>query len=234
MSVTALGHRHRRPHSPAGGRRSIWWRGHSHGTTRRATMPDMADDFIRFLGVSVVVIVTPGQDTALTIRNTLLGHRGCGICHRARRRDGAGGLGARHGCGDRGPACGLRAGLCRPQARRRRVPGDPGRQGAVWCASPGWTPTSVDRGRSARRVTPPCLLCADTHLAHGLRHRGRQGRRRPPPAAGSPCPGWPDGRRPAGAGGTGGNRAPLGGSCEVLPRAPPSCGHHSYVLAWVE
>jgi threonine/homoserine/homoserine lactone efflux protein len=42
-------------------------------------MPDMADDFIRFLGVSVVVIVTPGQDTALTIRNTLLGHRGCGI-----------------------------------------------------------------------------------------------------------------------------------------------------------
>jgi hypothetical protein len=28
-----------------------------------------------FLGVSVLVIVTPGQDTALTIRNTLLGGR---------------------------------------------------------------------------------------------------------------------------------------------------------------
>jgi threonine/homoserine/homoserine lactone efflux protein len=32
-----------------------------------------------FLGVSAVVIVTPGQDTALTIRNTLLGGRGGGI-----------------------------------------------------------------------------------------------------------------------------------------------------------
>jgi threonine/homoserine/homoserine lactone efflux protein len=32
-----------------------------------------------FLGVSAVVIVTPGQDTALTIRNTLLGGRSCGI-----------------------------------------------------------------------------------------------------------------------------------------------------------
>ena len=32
-----------------------------------------------FLGVSAVVIVTPGQDTALTIRNTLLGGRGDGV-----------------------------------------------------------------------------------------------------------------------------------------------------------
>ncbi len=32
-----------------------------------------------FLGVSAVVIVTPGQDTALTIRNTLLGGRAGGI-----------------------------------------------------------------------------------------------------------------------------------------------------------
>jgi len=32
-----------------------------------------------FLGVSAVVIVTPGQDTALTIRNTLLGGRGGGV-----------------------------------------------------------------------------------------------------------------------------------------------------------
>ncbi len=32
-----------------------------------------------FLGVSVLVIVTPGQDTALTIRNTLLGGRAAGV-----------------------------------------------------------------------------------------------------------------------------------------------------------
>jgi threonine/homoserine/homoserine lactone efflux protein len=33
-----------------------------------------------FLAVAAVVIVTPGQDTALTIRNTLLGRRRGGIC----------------------------------------------------------------------------------------------------------------------------------------------------------
>jgi RhtB (resistance to homoserine/threonine) family protein len=32
-----------------------------------------------FVAVSVLVIVTPGQDTALTIRNTLVGHRGGGV-----------------------------------------------------------------------------------------------------------------------------------------------------------
>jgi threonine/homoserine/homoserine lactone efflux protein len=32
-----------------------------------------------FLGISAVVIMTPGQDTALTIRNTLLGGRPAGI-----------------------------------------------------------------------------------------------------------------------------------------------------------
>jgi threonine/homoserine/homoserine lactone efflux protein len=35
--------------------------------------------FLAFLGVSIVVIVTPGQDTALTIRNTLLGGRRNGL-----------------------------------------------------------------------------------------------------------------------------------------------------------
>jgi threonine/homoserine/homoserine lactone efflux protein len=35
--------------------------------------------FIAFLGVSLLVIVTPGQDTALTIRNTLLGGRRGGV-----------------------------------------------------------------------------------------------------------------------------------------------------------
>jgi threonine/homoserine/homoserine lactone efflux protein len=32
-----------------------------------------------FLGISLLVIVTPGQDTALTIRNSLLGNRRAGI-----------------------------------------------------------------------------------------------------------------------------------------------------------
>ena len=34
--------------------------------------------YLAFLGVSLVVICTPGQDTALTIRNTLLGGRSTG------------------------------------------------------------------------------------------------------------------------------------------------------------
>jgi threonine/homoserine/homoserine lactone efflux protein len=36
-------------------------------------------DFVAFLGVSALVIVTPGQDTVLTIRNTLLGGRRGGV-----------------------------------------------------------------------------------------------------------------------------------------------------------
>jgi threonine/homoserine/homoserine lactone efflux protein len=36
-------------------------------------------DLAAFLGISILVIVTPGQDTALTIRNTLLGGRGGGV-----------------------------------------------------------------------------------------------------------------------------------------------------------
>jgi threonine/homoserine/homoserine lactone efflux protein len=35
--------------------------------------------FLAFLGISAVVIMTPGQDTALTIRNTLLGGRPAGV-----------------------------------------------------------------------------------------------------------------------------------------------------------
>jgi threonine/homoserine/homoserine lactone efflux protein len=35
---------------------------------------------LAFLSVSALVIVTPGQDTALTIRNTLLGGRAAGLC----------------------------------------------------------------------------------------------------------------------------------------------------------
>jgi threonine/homoserine/homoserine lactone efflux protein len=36
-------------------------------------------ELVAFLGVAVLVIVTPGPDTALTIRNTLLGGRQAGI-----------------------------------------------------------------------------------------------------------------------------------------------------------
>lgn len=36
-------------------------------------------ELIAFLGVSALVIVTPGQDTALTIRNTLAGGRRAGV-----------------------------------------------------------------------------------------------------------------------------------------------------------
>jgi len=36
-------------------------------------------ELIAFIGVAIVVIVTPGQDTALTIRNTLAGGRSAGV-----------------------------------------------------------------------------------------------------------------------------------------------------------
>jgi threonine/homoserine/homoserine lactone efflux protein len=39
----------------------------------------MDAQLLAFLGISAVVIVTPGQDTALTIRNTLLGGRAAGV-----------------------------------------------------------------------------------------------------------------------------------------------------------
>src|ERR687892_2015699 len=37
------------------------------------------DHLVEFLAVSIIVIVTPGPDTALTIRNTLLGDRRAGV-----------------------------------------------------------------------------------------------------------------------------------------------------------
>lgn len=39
----------------------------------------MVTSFLAFVGVALVVIITPGPDTALTIRNTLLGGRGGGV-----------------------------------------------------------------------------------------------------------------------------------------------------------
>jgi threonine/homoserine/homoserine lactone efflux protein len=39
----------------------------------------VSGQLVAFVGVSLVVIATPGPDTALTIRNTLLGGRRCGV-----------------------------------------------------------------------------------------------------------------------------------------------------------
>src|SRR5438034_10766503 len=39
----------------------------------------MEGSFAAFLAISAIVIITPGQDTALTIRNTLLGGRMAGV-----------------------------------------------------------------------------------------------------------------------------------------------------------
>jgi len=39
----------------------------------------MTNSFLAFLGISILVIATPGPDTALTIRNTLLGGRRGGV-----------------------------------------------------------------------------------------------------------------------------------------------------------
>jgi len=39
----------------------------------------MLDSLLAFVAVSAIVICTPGQDTALTIRNTLTGGRGSGV-----------------------------------------------------------------------------------------------------------------------------------------------------------
>jgi len=39
----------------------------------------MTDSFLAFLGISILVIVTPGPDTATTVRNALLGGRRAGV-----------------------------------------------------------------------------------------------------------------------------------------------------------
>src|SRR5260221_3330487 len=39
----------------------------------------VTESFLAFLGISILVIVTPGPDTAMTIRNALLGGRAGGI-----------------------------------------------------------------------------------------------------------------------------------------------------------
>ena len=77
---------------------------------------------LAFLGISLVVIMTPGQDTALTIRNTLVGGRrnglrtALGVVLRPAR------LGARRQHRARRPAGRVRARVRRDHARRRRLP----------------------------------------------------------------------------------------------------------------
>ena len=44
--------------------------------------------YLAFLGLSLLVICTPGQDTALTIRNTLLGGRRAGMVRSSLADDG--------------------------------------------------------------------------------------------------------------------------------------------------
>ncbi len=48
-------------------------------SSARGTLGGEVTELAAFLGVAVVVIVTPGPDTALTIRNTLLGGRRSGV-----------------------------------------------------------------------------------------------------------------------------------------------------------
>ena len=73
-----------------------------------------------FLGIAILVIVTPGQDTALMIRNSLLGGRRAGVATAARNRVRAGVLDDRGEHRPGGAARGLGAGV-------RRDSGSPAR-----------------------------------------------------------------------------------------------------------
>src|SRR2546423_5385204 len=62
--------------------RAIVVRAYAHGQPLKRALCEtgaVIAHFLAFLGVSAVVIVTPGQDTALTIRNTLVGGRRDGV-----------------------------------------------------------------------------------------------------------------------------------------------------------
>jgi threonine/homoserine/homoserine lactone efflux protein len=63
----------------------------------------MDSSFAAFLGISAVVIMTPGQDTALTIRNTLLSRPDGRNSNRCRRRTGSSDLDTRRESWPDGP-----------------------------------------------------------------------------------------------------------------------------------
>jgi threonine/homoserine/homoserine lactone efflux protein len=90
----------------------------------------MSDHFLAFPGISILVIATPGPDTALTIRNTLLGGRRGGV-FTALGVASDGDLGARHQCRHRRAPRRLGAGLRRRQARRGGLSRHPRRPGAL-------------------------------------------------------------------------------------------------------
>jgi threonine/homoserine/homoserine lactone efflux protein len=56
-----------------------WTAAPTSGSSSRGKNSGVLAQLAAFLGVSLVVIATPGQDTALTIRNTLLGGRRSGV-----------------------------------------------------------------------------------------------------------------------------------------------------------
>jgi threonine/homoserine/homoserine lactone efflux protein len=56
-----------------------WTAAPTSGSSSRSKNSGVLTQLAAFLGVSLVVIATPGQDTALSIRNTLLGGRRSGI-----------------------------------------------------------------------------------------------------------------------------------------------------------
>jgi threonine/homoserine/homoserine lactone efflux protein len=56
-----------------------WMAAPTSGSSSRGNNSGVLAQLAAFLGVSLVVIATPGQDTALTIRNTLLGARSSGV-----------------------------------------------------------------------------------------------------------------------------------------------------------
>jgi hypothetical protein len=91
-------------------------------------------ELLAFIGVAVVVIVTPGQDTALTVRDTLAGGRRAGIRTASGVVCGQAVSALAASAGIAAPARGLRALVHRGEARRRRLsrlPRPPGAAGVA-------------------------------------------------------------------------------------------------------
>ena len=104
-----------------------------------------------FLGVSLLVIVTPGQDTALTIRNTLAGGRRGGVFTALGVVSGQVTWAVASERGARRPARRLAAGVHRAATGRRGLPRLPRRAGAHGSRS---LPERGAAGRRKRRTGP--------------------------------------------------------------------------------